>query len=122
MAGNLIRYGKRKSMEQLPDFDKATRRLLFGDERREIPGAGTSAARRPKRHTKVKVTINLDGDIINHFKERSAEDGIGYQLLINRALREAMEGSAPERIAREAGEMLLANESFLEAVAARIKR
>jgi len=38
---------------------------------------------------KVRITIRLDGDIINHFKKIVNEAGGGnYQTLINTALRE----------------------------------
>lgn len=39
--------------------------------------------------TKVRITIRLDGDIIEHFKQLVHEAGGGnYQTLINDALRE----------------------------------
>ncbi len=38
---------------------------------------------------KVRITIRLDGDVINHFKKIVNEAGGGnYQTLINKALRE----------------------------------
>jgi uncharacterized protein (DUF4415 family) len=38
---------------------------------------------------KVRITIRLDGDVINHFKKIVHEAGGGnYQTLINKALRE----------------------------------
>ena len=44
---------------------------------------------------KTRITIRLDGDIINHFKQRVLEAGGGnYQTLINAALREHIEHSA----------------------------
>lgn|GEM_PF-507686 len=107
------------------DFTNATRKLLFGAQRQlptnPIPGAGTSAARTPSRHTRVKITINLDGDLIEQFKERGEEQGVGYQFLINQALREYLEGTRTERLAREIGELLLANESFQIELAEKIR-
>lgn len=32
---------------------------------------------------KKQITINLDNDTINYFKEQSVETGIPYQILIN---------------------------------------
>lgn len=94
---------------------RATRRLLFRATNPEkIPGAGTSAARTPERHLKIKVTMNLDGDIVQHFKDQARASGQPYQSLINQALRELMEGSKPERIAREVKALLVADEQFLE--------
>ncbi len=41
---------------------------------------------------KVRITIRLDGDVINHFKKTVHEAGGGnYQTLINNALREYIE-------------------------------
>jgi len=40
---------------------------------------------------KSRVTIYFDSDIIRSFKERSAREGIGYQTLINEALRSVVE-------------------------------
>lgn len=94
---------------------RATRRLLFRTTNPEkIPGAGTSAARTPERHLKIKVTMNLDGDIVQHFKEQARSCGQPYQSLINQALRELMEGSKPERIAREVKTLLAADGQFLQ--------
>jgi len=43
----------------------------------------------PSDPNKVRITIRLDGDIINHFKAQVNNAGGGnYQTLINEALRE----------------------------------
>ena len=43
----------------------------------------------PSDPNKVRITIRLDADIINHFKEEVNNTGGGnYQTLINDALRE----------------------------------
>ena len=112
-------------MEQAPDFTRATRRLLFGPGgagETEIPGAGTSAAKQPRRHTKVKVTINLDGDIINFFKDKALAEDLGYQILINRALREYMEGGRTERLAADIANLLAQDNSFVDRLAQQLKR
>lgn len=38
--------------------------------------------------TKMRITINLDRDIIAYFKQGAAETARGYQTLINDALRD----------------------------------
>lgn len=43
---------------------------------------------------KTRITIMLDNDVLVSFRARAEAEGIGYQTLINRALREAA-GSAP---------------------------
>ena len=45
---------------------------------------------------KVRITIRLDADIIDHFKNQVIEAGGGnYQTLINNALRQAIEAGDP---------------------------
>lgn len=38
---------------------------------------------------KTRITIMLDDDILEHFRSRAEAEGIGYQTMINAALREA---------------------------------
>lgn len=48
------------------------------------------------RHTKERITIFIDLDILNFFRARAAKRGQPpYQTQINQALREYMEGSQP---------------------------
>ena len=117
-------------MENDVDFNKATRRLLFGNTERNadpkvaerrIPGAGTSAAERPERHVRVKVTMNVDGDVVDYFKKCGKEEGRPYQTLMNQVLREYVKGSRVERVAESAAQLLLDDESFIEAVAQKVR-
>lgn len=63
----------------------------------------------PLESGKVKITIRLDEDIIDHFMTIADASGgaTGYQTLINSALREYIEGKSPKiedalrRIVRE---------------------
>ncbi len=105
------------------DFTRATRRTLFGNEPHEarFPGDGKSAAATPERHVRVKVTMNIDGDIVAHFKAWAKHDGRRYQTLMNQVLREYIEGSRPERLAREIGELLAADPDFIATIASLIK-
>lgn len=43
---------------------------------------------------KSRITIMLDNDVLLAFRARAAAEGIGYQTLINQALRQSM-GSRP---------------------------
>ena len=47
---------------------------------------------------KTRITIMLDNDVIEYFRERAETQGIGYQTMINAALKRAMElaGSGDE--------------------------
>ena len=107
------------------EITDATRRLLFrkvGGALEGIPGAGTSAAKHRERHTRLKITINLDGDLVEYFKAQGDEEGVGYQFLINQALREHVEGTRPERLAKAIGEILINDSSFLDALARKVPR
>jgi uncharacterized protein (DUF4415 family) len=63
----------------------------------------------PEQAGKTRITIRVDEDIIDYFLEKASDSGgsLGYQTLINQALRAHVEGSAPKfedtlrRIVRE---------------------
>ena len=59
---------------------------------------GRIAPPEPELKGKTRITIRLDEDLIAHFlKEADASGGvIGYQTLINEALRQHVEGKAPQ--------------------------
>lgn len=52
----------------------------------------------PVQPGKARITIRLDEDIVDYFGAAADKsgDGVGYQTLINAALREYMEGKAPK--------------------------
>lgn len=41
---------------------------------------------------KTRITIYLDDDLLEHFREVATREGLGYQTVINRTLRAAMAG------------------------------
>ena len=63
----------------------------------------------PEPRGKTRITIRLDEDLVDHFLEEASASGgaVGYQTLINDALRRHVEGKAPKfeetlrRIVRE---------------------
>lgn len=63
----------------------------------------------PERRAKTRITIRLDEDVLDHFLSQADKSGgaIGYQTLINNALRQHIEGKTPKledtlrRIVRE---------------------
>jgi uncharacterized protein (DUF4415 family) len=67
------------------DFSKAKRVGRITEEPPLEPG-------------KVKITIRLDEDILDHFGREADRYGgkVGYQTLINSALREYVDGKAPK--------------------------
>jgi uncharacterized protein (DUF4415 family) len=70
---------------------------------------GRVVPQEPKQIGKTRITIRIDDDIVDLFlKEAEASEGkIGYQTLINNALRQYMDGKAAKledtlrRIVRE---------------------
>ena len=52
----------------------------------------------PEPDSNTRITTRLDEDIIDYFLEKATDTGgaLGYQTLINRALREFVDGNAPK--------------------------
>ena len=52
----------------------------------------------PEPPGKTRITIRLDDDLIDYFMKQADACGgsIGYQTLINQALRQVVEGAAPK--------------------------
>jgi len=46
-----------------------------------------------KQSGKTRITIYIDGDILEQFRERADHQGRGYQTMVNEALREYLEKS-----------------------------
>lgn len=68
------------------------------------------------RRTKVRITIMIDADVLQCFKERAARPRAEpYQTQINRALRESVSGVTPGP-----KEDLLKDESFISRLAERV--
>ena len=64
---------------------------------------------------KIKVSIYLDGDVIEHFRLRSAQPNAApYQTQINNELRKIMETGSAETASVEKN--ILNNEKFLKAL------
>ena len=72
-----------KTMKQEYDFNKGKRGRLRPPE--------------PEPTGKVRITIRLDDDIVDKFMEKADESGgkVGYQTLINEALRQYLDGESP---------------------------
>lgn len=88
----------------------------------EMSERGLRRITRPKFLDKVKgkslkdcksrITIMIDADIIEHFKNLAEESGKGYQTLINQTLRNSLEVEKP--ILSEVKNDLLKDKTFLE--------
>ena len=88
----------------------------------EMMARGLRRITRPKFLDKIKgkslkdcksrITIFIDADIIEHFKQLAEQNGKGYQTLINQTLRDAI--SAEKPILSEVKDDLLKDKRFLE--------
>lgn len=69
------------------------------------------------RNTKVRISILIDLDVLNFFKERASKAGAAaYQTQINQVLRAQMEGKEPTE-----AKALAQDDRFIRAVARRVK-
>ena len=70
------------------------------------------------RNTKVRISILVDLDVLNFFKERASKAGaLAYQTQINQVLRAEMEGKESVDVNR-----LAQDDRFIRAVAKRVKQ
>jgi len=90
----------------------------------EMMARGLRRITRPKFLDKVKgktlkdcksrITIFIGADIIEHFKQLAAQNGKGYQTLINQTLRDAIEVEKPSL--SKVKNDLLKDKDFLESL------
>ena len=50
---------------------------------------------------KTRITIMLDNEVIKNFRSRAEKEGLGYQTLINQALKEDKGSSLDEETLRK---------------------
>ncbi len=53
-----------------------------------------------RQRGKTRITIHLDDDVLEAFRERADAEGRGYQTMINDALREHL-GQAGDRVSAD---------------------
>ncbi|HQH27755.1 MAG TPA: BrnA antitoxin family protein [Oligoflexia bacterium] len=111
-------------MDDDREFRRAVRRVLFDDKTisKSVPGGGRDAAEIPERHTRAKVTMNLDGDVLAYFRAQAKKEGRAYQSLINQVLREYIEGSRPQQLAAQVRALLLDDAGLIEGLADKVQR
>ena len=108
------------------DYD---RMKAEGIDEEAIPSVGKHIFRRRTRRinpreTKIKMTMFVDGDILQHFKKRAeAPNAAPYQTQINQELRRAMERDLEDgkNHLDEVAEKLLSNPNFLQAISEKLK-
>lgn len=91
----------------------------------ELPKLGKHTFRRarhlsPRKEQKIKITMYLDGDILDFFKERAKEPNSSpYQTQINNELRAVMERNASKD--EFVTISMLENPAFISALAEKLK-
>ncbi len=101
---------------------KIEREFTFHPERmRRVPPAKRHRASRQEtalHNCKVRVTMYLDADVVEYFKQRAAgSNAAPYQTQINSALRRFLADAGPA----DDYSRLLQDERFLKAVAERVR-
>jgi uncharacterized protein (DUF4415 family) len=98
-----------------------------GVSEEDLPSVGKHIFRRSRFITKrneqkIKVTILLDADILDFYKEQAAKQGnLPYQTQINRELRKAMDKAKQPKSEVVTMEML-ENPVFLSSLANKLKK
>ena len=100
-----------------------------GIDEEAIPSVGKHIFRRRTRtinprEAKIKMTMFIDGDILQHFKKRAeTSNAAPYQTQINQELRAIMERDLANEVEKldEVAEKLVNNPIFLNAISERLK-
>lgn len=111
----------RMNMENRTTDPLASERDLTGKKivRRQDVGKVIPPEALEPRNIKVDVSIKLDADIVEYFKEQARSHGaLPYQIQINQALREVMNRENEEF----PGEALTKDERFVAAIAERLRQ
>lgn len=85
-------------------------RIIKGDELTALK----SRIARATGEKKNRVTIYFDADIVSRFRKMSEREGVGYQTLMNDALRRIVDGMAENEEKQNLKEDLLKDKKFLK--------
>jgi uncharacterized protein (DUF4415 family) len=111
--------------DELPDYvvteEDYKADLASGLSEDEVLKPGTYKVRRSpwaeklKNAGKVKITIYLDGDVVEHFRQRAEQPNAApYQTQINNELRKVMESESSNAV--RGADDILNNKKFLKAL------
>lgn len=108
--------------------DKATE--LVTSERARAHGLKRIPRRHPAPHggiplseCKVRITMFVDADVLEHFKERARQpDAAPYQTQMNNELRRAMKHEASTNSSNVTAMSLVEDPNFINEVAAKVAR
>jgi len=90
------------------------------EKRRGLP---SGLQGKTEKQAKIKITITLDADVIEYFKNKASVPGaLAYQTQINQALRRAMGSATTSNETETLKAVLLKDKEFIKAVAKQAKR
>jgi uncharacterized protein (DUF4415 family) len=108
----------RNSDEDIDNFDfsdeDAFKKRFRQIDRDKLPEPVRNLKNVSLRDCKSRITIYIDADIVNHFKEAAKKEGVGYQTLINQTLREVVDERSETVGTDELKEELLHDQVFIE--------
>ena len=106
---------KEKEVDEGIDFsEEAFNRRFRRVGIEELPEAVRLRREAALRKTKQRVKIYFDADIVKRFKELGEEEGVGYQTLMNEALRRSVGPSSPTTESTDLKESILKDKRFLK--------
>lgn len=91
-------------------FNKRFRRV----SENELPEPVRKRREAARQKLKNRVTIYLDADIVSTFKESATKENIGYQTLINDALRQLIDSTNRKAEQQSIKDDLLKDKKFLK--------
>ncbi len=104
----------------LDDYDETifANEGAFSQRFRRLEGAELVALKRrvatATSEKKSRVTIYFDSDIVRRFKELSESEGVGYQTLMNQALRTFIDGMRADIAKQDLKNDILKDKKFLK--------
>lgn len=108
-----------KKTEKEIDFsEKGFQKQFRQIDRKNRPNA---AINKSLREAKNRITIYLDADIVEHFKNEAEISKTGYQTLINQTLREKITRPQSNKSVDELLERLLQDKNALSRLKAELK-
>ena len=94
-AANEESFGKRFQQTALRNLPRVVRKL------------------RAEARGKTRVTMYLDNDVLIRFREAAESEGVGYQTLINQALREVVADDPKAQSTEDLKSDLLSDKRFI---------
>ena len=105
---------KAKDIDDDIDFsEEAFNKRLRRVSEEELPESVRRRREAARRKLKNRVTIYLDADIVSKFKKTAEKEKIGYQTLINDALRRLVDAGHKETEEQKLKDDLLKDKKFL---------